>query len=147
MKRLAAALAMMIVPVAQAQELPRQFDLECKDVKRGGASGALEDNVSLVISVDLARGLACRRWYPDCFVKPVVERGRWLDLSYRFTTGRGEEYEMSRIWDRESGWLDQVVRKVGEPGSPYGDAVCRVAPYTPFEDNRTTAAPPPPTVQ
>jgi len=146
MKRMAAALALMIVPAAQAQQPPRQFNLECRDVKRGG-SGALEDDVSLVLYVDLDRGLSCRSWYPGCFVKPVVERGRWLDFSYRFATNSGEDYEMSRIWDRESGWLDQVVRKVGEPGSPYGDAVCRVAPYTPFEDNRTTAAPPPPTVR
>lgn len=141
MKRLAAALAMMIVPVAQAQELPRQFDLQCRDVKRGG-SGALEDIVSLKLSVDLDRGLACRAWYPGCFVTPAVDRGRWIDLSYRFTSGRGEEFEMSRIWDRESGWLDQRVTKIGTHGSPYGDAVCTVAPYTPFEDTRTTRTTP-----
>jgi hypothetical protein len=141
MKRLAAALAVMIVPVTQAQELPRQFDLHCKDVKRGG-SGDLEDAVSLKLSVDLDRGLACRAWYPDCFVTTAVDRGRWIDLSYRFTSGRGETYEMSRIWDRESGWLDQRVIKIGTPGSPYGDAVCTIAPYTPFEDTRAARTPP-----
>lgn len=117
---------------AEAAELPRQFDLECRDVESGGA---LEDEVSLVIAVDLDRGLSCRFSGSVCSVKPVTERGRWLDLSYRFDDATGRHWEMSRIYDTESGWLDQVVREIGRHGTPYGDAACSVAAYTPFTEN------------
>lgn len=131
MRRLATVLALMVVPVAQAQETPRQFNLECRDVQPGGR---IEDQVSLVMSVDLDRRLSCRKWQSSCLVKPLTEHGRWIDLSYTFNTASGEPYEMYRLYDRTTGWLDQVVRKVGDAGSPYGDAVCKVVAYTPFED-------------
>lgn len=142
MKRLAAAFAVMFVSAAQAQELPRQFDLECKDVKRNGTGGELEEGVSLVLYVDLDRKLACREWMNSCFVRPIVDQGRWIDFSYDFKSGTGAEYEMYRVYDRKSGWLDQRIRRVGHHGAPYGDAVCTVAAYTPFEDNRTAPAAP-----
>lgn len=138
MKRLAAAFVVMIVPVAQAQEPPRQFNLECKDV---GRDGKLEDEVSLVIYVDLDRKLSCREWLSSCIAKPLVDHGRWIDLSYAFKRAGVEDYEMYRLYDRNSGWLDQVVRRVGHHGSPYGDAVCAVTAYTPFSDN-SVATPP-----
>lgn len=139
MKRLAAALAVMIVPVAQAQEGPRQFNLECRDV---GRDGKLEDEASLFMRIDLDRKLSCREWIDSCFVKPLTENGRWIDLSYSFKRAGVEDYEMYRLYDRQSGWLDQVVRRIGHPGSPYGDAVCAVKPYEPFEDNRAVTQPP-----
>jgi len=137
MKKVAAALALFFVPVAQAQATPRQFNLECRDVQSGGR---IEERISLVMSVDLDRKLSCRQWQSSCFVKPLVEQGRWIDLSYTFTTQSGEEYEMYRLYDRTTGWLDQVVRRTGEAGNPYGDSVCKVVAYTPFQDSRT--APP-----
>lgn len=127
---IAAAMSALFATNAAA-ETPRQFNLECQNVRNGGY---LEDDVSLVISVDLDRALSCRHWENRCGVKPAVERGRWLDLSYRFDDATGRHWEMSRIYDTESGWLDQVVREIGVHGTPYGDAVCRVAPYTPFDE-------------
>ena len=138
MKRLAAALAVMFVPVAQAQELPRQFNLECKDV---GRDGKLEDQISLVLRIDLDRKISCREWIDSCFVKPLTEQGRWIDLTYAFKAGGTVDYEMYRLYDRRSGWLDQVVRRIGHHGSPYGDAVCKETAYQPFEDNRAVTPP------
>lgn len=132
-----AAAAMFACATAEAAELPRQFNLECRDV---GGYGVLDEEVSLIISVDLDRGLSCRRWGERCSVKPLVERGRWLDLSYRFDDATGRHWEMSRIYDRESGWLDQVVREIGTHGTPYGDVVCSIAAYTAFDEDG--AAPP-----
>jgi len=136
MRKVIAAWAMSASVTAQAAELPQQFDLECRDV---GGYGVLEEDVSLVISVDLGRGLSCRRYGSACSVKALVERGRWLDLSYRFDDATGRHWEMSRIYDRESGWLDQVVREIGSHGTPYGDAVCSVAAYTPFASHGVAA--------
>jgi len=138
MRTMIAAAAVFALATAEAAELPRQFNLECRDV---GGYGVLDDDVSLVISVDLDRGLSCRRWGDSCSVKPLVERGRWLDLSYRFDDRTGRHWEMSRIYDTESGWLDQVVREIGSHGTPYGDAVCSLAAYTAFPENN--ASPPP----
>jgi hypothetical protein len=134
-----AAAAMFACAAAEAAELPRQFNLECRDV---GGFGRLEEEVSLVISVDLDRGLSCRRWGSRCIAEPVVERGRWLDLSYRFDDATGRHWEMSRIYDTESGWLDQVVREIGSHGTPYGDVVCAVTTYTAFAEDGTAAPPP-----
>jgi len=131
MIRNAIAAAALFASAAHASELPRQFNLECRDVRNGGY---LEDDASLIIAVDLDRGLSCRRWVGSCFVKPLVERGRWLDLSYRFDDRNGRHYEMSRVFDTESGWLDQRVREIGNHGAPYGDAVCTIAEYVPFDD-------------
>lgn len=136
----AAALAALSVSNAAAQT-PRQFNLECYDV---GGYGVLGEDVELVISVDLDRGLSCRRSGETCAVKPLVERGRWIDLSYRFDDATGRHWEMSRIYDTESGWLDQVVREIGHHGTPYGDNVCRIATYTAFDAG---AASPPPNVR
>jgi len=144
MKRLVVACATLFVSVAQAQAqapaLPRQFNLECRDLKRGGG-GELEDQISLIMSVDLDRKLSCRSWNNSCFVRPLTENGRYIDMSYPFKAGGLVDWEMSRIYDRQSGWLDQVVRRIGHHGSPYGDAVCREVAYTPFEDNRAAAPP------
>ena len=108
----------------------RKFDLECREVTNGGYLAA---DVSLRLSIDLARGLACVRDNKDCLVRPVIDRGRWLDMSYLFSDSKGQRWEMSRIYDRQSGWLDQVIRKVGEPGNPYGDAACDAEPFTDFD--------------
>lgn len=131
MRTVIAAAAAFGLATADAAELPRQFNLECREV---GGFGALEDEVSLVLAVDLDRGLSCRYWGSSCIAKPVVERGRWLDLSYRFDDATGRHWEMSRIFDTESGWLDQVVREIGSHGTPYGDVVCSTADYTHFAD-------------
>lgn len=133
-----AAAALFVSATAEATELPRQFNLECRDV---GGFGVLDEDVSLIISVDRDRGLSCRRWGNSCSVKPLVERGRWLDLSHRFDDATGRHWEMSRIYDTESGWLDQVVREIGSHGTPYGDVVCSVTAYTAFTNDG--AAPPP----
>lgn len=53
---IAAAMSALFAANAAA-ETPRQFNLECQDVRNGGY---LEDDVSLVISVDLDRALSCR---------------------------------------------------------------------------------------
>lgn len=131
---IAAAVSILMTATAAAQT-PRQFNLECRDVENGGY---LEDDVSLVLSVDLDRGLSCRHWNSSCAAHPLTERGRWIDLSYRFDDATGRHWEMSRIYDTESGWLDQRVREIGHHGSPYGDAVCSVAAYTAFDENGIT---------
>lgn len=131
--RVMLAAAMSVVFAANAAaETPRQFNLECQDVRNGGY---LEDDVSLVLSVDLDRGLSCRHWDGRCSAKSIAQHGRWIDLSYRFQDRNGRSFEMVRIYDTESGWLDQVVREIGHHGAPYGDAVCRVAAYTPFDES------------
>lgn len=131
---IAAAVSVLLTATAVAQT-PRQFNLECRDVRTGGY---LEDDVSLVMSVDLDRGLSCRHWNSSCAAYPLTERGRWLDLSYRFDDATGRHWEMSRIYDTESGWLDQRVREIGHHGSPYGDAVCSITAYTPFDESGIT---------
>jgi len=128
---LAAAMSVLFAANAAAQT-PRQFNLECQDVEAGGV---LEERVSLELSVDLDRGLSCRHWNDSCRSYPLTVNGRWIDLSYRFDDATGRHWEMSRIYDTQSGWLDQVVREIGSHGTPYGDAVCRVTDYTPFDQS------------
>jgi len=131
--RMMLAVAMSVLFAASAvAETPRQFNLECRDVEAGGV---LEDRVSLVLSVDLDRGLSCRHWNSSCRAFPLAVNGRWIDFSYRFDDATGRHWEMSRIYDTESGWLDQVVREIGSHGTPYGDAVCEVVAYTPFDQS------------
>ncbi|MFC0632273.1 hypothetical protein [Brevundimonas balnearis] len=116
-------LALALVAAQTLDDGPR-FDLSCREF---ADAGILRDQEDHLFSVDLEAATACRRGNPRC--APVVDHGRWLELSYRFSAGE-DEWEMFRLYDRQTGWLDQVIRKVGDHGLDYGDAVCEVRPWT-----------------
>lgn len=124
-------LALLLAGQAAAAE-PRQFDIVCRDVTKGPQTTPTEGRR---YKIDLDRGAFCQPWtydaVPKCRVRPLREVDRWIDLSYAFSDDRNH-YEMYRVYDRKSGWMDQVLRVVGEPGTPHGDAVCSVAPFTGF---------------
>jgi hypothetical protein len=107
---------------AQAAETPRRFDLACREF---ADAGILRDRVDRRFSIDLDAATACREGIGTC--APVVDHGRWLELSYGFRDGE-DDWQMFRLYDCQTGWLDQVIRRVGEHGLDYGDAVCTVAP-------------------
>lgn len=125
---LAGIAAAITVSPAAAQDA-RRFNLECRELDRHGVAGEQLDHV---FSVDLDAREACRRGNPHC--APVVDHGRWLELSYTFGDG-DRTFEMFRLYDRRTGWLDQVIREGDAPGRSYGDAVCEVRP---FDDLRGT---------
>jgi hypothetical protein len=105
----------------------RRFDLECREFVEPGVPGNLFVHR---FSIDLDAGTACHARITGC--APVVDHGRWLELSYRFRAGDGEEWEMFRLYDRRTGWLDQVIRPEAGAAAGYGqgDAVCTVQPWS-----------------
>lgn len=127
----AALLVALFATPATAETSARQYDLVCHAVGKRGVINrkAVEQQFSL----DLDAARFCRLDInDDCKVMPLVERGRWIDLSYRYTDTLGRSWETARLFDSETGWLDQVLRRVGEPGAPYGDLVCDRAPFSDF---------------
>ena len=126
---LALALLAMAGPAA-AQTDAEQFDLDCYIIGKGGEID--RSRIEQRFSIDLTKDQFCRLSINgDCQVMPLVKRGRWLDLSYRFKA-QGQDWETYRLYDRESRSMDQVLRKVGEPGNPYGDLACEVRPFSGF---------------
>jgi|SRR5215217_2533549 len=127
-----------------AQATERRFDLICNALVGEGVQTLPTKGARY--KIDLSRKQACVPWTydtpPKCKVRPIKVAGRWIDLSYRFEDG-DERYEMYRVYDMESGWMHQILRLVGEPGAPFGDAVCAKAPFTGFEPRWTpsTTAP------
>jgi hypothetical protein len=105
----------------------RRFDLECREFAAPGVPGDLFVHR---FSIDLDAGTACHERLAVC--APVVDHGRWLELSYRFVDGEGADWEMFRLYDRRTGWLDQVLRPDGGQAAGYGqgDAVCTVQPWS-----------------
>jgi hypothetical protein len=132
MRRLALALALaaMAGPALAQTGDSDQFDLTCYLIGKGGAVDRA--NVEQSFSIDLKTDRFCRLAITgDCKVMPLVKRGRWLDLSYRFKA-QDQDWETYRLYDRESRSMDQVLRKVGDPGNPYGDLACDVGPFSGF---------------
>lgn len=113
-------------PAAQAQDDTR-FNLACRDFEHDGAPSTYIDHR---FSVNLETMRVCRRNNHDC--SDIIDHGRWLEFSYDFETGNGT-WTMFRLYDRQTGWLDQMMRPVGEPGRPFGDSLCERLPYEPFD--------------
>ncbi len=123
---LAAALTLFATPaLVQAQT---RFNLDCREFEDRDTLGTHIDHQ---FSVDLDAMSVCRRGNPRC--AEVVRQGRFLEFSYRFQDG-DHAMEVFRLYDPETGWLTQIMRRVGEPGRSYGDAVCEVRPFTAVTD-------------
>lgn len=103
-----------------------RFNLICRDIAQ---DGSLSSDIGDRFSVDLETMRVCRRNNSRCF--DIVDHGRWLEFSYDFDNEDGV-WRMFRLYDRQTGWLDQMIRPVGEPGQPFGDSVCERIPFEPF---------------
>lgn len=118
----------------------KRFDLVCYEIGQGGH--LKRDRVDQHFRVDGQGRKYCRvDINGGCEIKPFKKRGRWWDLSYRFTTPDGKAYEVSRIYDTETGYLDQVIRIVGQSGNPYGDLACEAAPFSGFRPSMPASPP------
>lgn len=114
----------LIASPALAQDQDR-FNLFCREFDREDR-GRFSDVLQHEFSIDLEAMTVCRRNNTRCW--DVVRQGRFLELSYPFSDGT-HQYEMFRLYDPRTGWLTQVIRREGEAGRSYGEAVCEVRAF------------------
>ncbi|WP_029087683.1 hypothetical protein [Brevundimonas aveniformis] len=125
-RALVAALTLLATPALAHEEA--RFNLDCREFED---RETLATHIDHQFSVDLDAMSVCRRGNPRC--AEVVRQGRFLEFSYRFQDG-DQAMEVFRLYDPETGSLTQIMRRVGDPGRSYGDAVCEVRPFASVTD-------------
>ncbi len=126
--RLPLALLLILAASPVAAQEAQQFNLYCREFDDPDTPSTVIDHN---FSVDLDAMTVCRRGNPRC--ADVVRQGRFLEFSYLFSDG-DTEFQMFRLYDPQTGWLTQIMRRVGEPGRTYGDALCEVRPFASVMD-------------